>query len=49
MELDTKEELNTLKKLIEETGNEETFKGTLESIENCNKLIEKENNLENES
>ena len=33
MELYTKEELNTLKKLIEETGNEETFKGTLESIE----------------
>lgn len=44
MELYTKDELDTLKKLIEETGEKDKFKETLESIDNCSKLIDAEDN-----
>lgn len=44
MELYTKDELNILKKLIEETGEKGKFKETLESIDNCSKIIDAENN-----
>lgn len=39
MELYTKDELNTLKELIEEAEQKETFKDTLECIDNCTKLL----------
>ena len=44
MELYIKDELNILKKLIEEIGEKNKFKETLESIDNCLKIIDTENN-----
>lgn len=46
MDLYTKEELETLKKFIAETGEKDNFKGTLESINNCINLLEVEDKEE---
>ena len=47
MELYTKEELDELKKIIKEIDENDQFKDTLESIDNCIKLIDSDENKEN--
>lgn len=47
MELYTKEELDELKKIIKEIDEKDQFKDTLESIDNCIKLMDSDEKKEN--